>query len=188
MAITLIDIDKNLPGGCNPGGIVQRVFYGFWKDVETWPTKPDLAVVTTLEALAVLTGDIVMKTGKRLWEIYITDDTGEFKCELVGEKDGKSFIEHLSLFHPGLQKTIVGFMNAAKNENLVFIVEDNTGQLYLMGDASRPATLEGSPDGMGTGKETAARRGVSMEFTYKTCNIYIYEGDIPLTPAVAPGG
>jgi len=184
MALTLENINKNLPGGCNPGGIAQRVYYGFHADVKTWPTKPDLATATTLEAIATLTGDIAMNTGKRMWELYLTDDTGEFKIETVGEKDGKSFVEHLSLFHPGLQKTVLGFINAAKNENLVFIVEDGTGQMYLMGDAGHPATMDGSPDGIGTGKETAARRGVSMEFTYKTCNAYIYEGDIPLTPAI----
>jgi hypothetical protein len=184
MALVLEDINKNLPGGCNPGGIAQKVYFGFHADVKTWPTKPDLETVTALEDLAVLTGDIAMKEGKRLWELYITDDTGEFKIETVGEKDGKSFVEHLSLFHPGLQKKIMGFVNAAKNENLVFIVVDNTGQMFLMGDELRPATLDGSPDGIGTGKETAARRGVSMDFTYKTCNAYIYEGLVPLTPAV----
>jgi len=184
MALALENINKNLPGGCNPGGIAQKIFYAFWEDVKTWPTKPDLATVTALEDLAVLTGDIIMQTGKRFFELYLTDDTGEFKIETVGEKDGKSFVEHLSLFHPGLQKTVLGFINAAKNANLVFIVEDAAGQMYLMGDSQRPATLDGSPEGIGTGKETAARRGVSMEFTYKTCNAYIYEGDIPLTPAV----
>ena len=183
MAITLENINKNLPGGCNPGGIAQKVYFADYDDVKTWPTKPDLETVTTLEALAELTGDIAMNTGKRFWEMYITDDTGEFKIETVGEKDGKSFVMHLSMFHPGLQKKILGFLNNAKNGNLVFIVVDNTGQMYLMGDVLRPATLDGSPDGVGTGKETAARRGVSMEFTYKTCNAYIYEGAVPLTPA-----
>ena len=28
-------------------------------------------------------------------------------------------------FHPGLQKKITGFINAAKNENLIFIVKDS---------------------------------------------------------------
>lgn len=184
MAITLEDINKNLPGGCNPGGIAQRVYFGFYKDVKTWPAKPDLETVTSLEDLASLTGNIAMNTGTRLWELYITDDTGEFKIEPVGEKDGKSFVEHLSLFHPGLQKTILGFVNAAKNENLVFIVEDNAGQMFIMGDEKNPATMEGSPDGMGTGKATADRRGVSLEFTFKTCNVYVYSGTVPLTPAV----
>jgi len=34
------------------------------------------------------------------------------------------------------------------------------------------------------GKETAARKGISMEFTYKTTNLYVYTGSVPLTEAV----
>jgi hypothetical protein len=165
------------------GGIPQKVYFCPWDDVLTWPTKPSSPADTGENG--VLTGSIAMKSGKQMYSIYITDDTGEFEIETVGEKDGKSFVEHLRLFNPGLKKTLLGFINWAKNENLVFIVPDNDGQYYLMGDSQRPATYEGAPDGSGTGKETAARKGISMEFTYKTANVYVYEGDIPLTPAAS---
>ena len=75
-------------------------------------------------------------------------------------------------------------MNAVKNDNMVFVVPDNNGQYFVLGDAIRPATLEGSDENNGTSKETAGRRGVSMHFTYKTSNIFEYTGTIPLTPAV----
>lgn len=177
------DINKNLPLGNNMGGITQKVYYGFWKDVLTWPTKP--VNPANVEENGVLTGDIVMKPGTRLFELYITDDTGEFNIESVGEVDGKSFVEHLVFFHPGLQKKILGFINAAKNDNLVFIPTDAEGQMYLMGDEMRPAVYQGAPDGGGTGKETAARKGMSCEFTYKTNSVYVYEGTVPLTEAVS---
>lgn len=183
MAIDFTDIDKNLTDGENMGGLIQKVYFGYHADVSAFPTKP--ATPTTLETAAVLTGDLVMKAGKRLFEMYITDDTGEFKIDPVGEVDGKSFVEHLTIFHPGLQAKIRGFMNAAKNENLVFIVVDSNGNKFLMGDANRPAVYAGSPDGAGTGKTTAARAGMSAEFTYKTANILAYTGNIPLTAASA---
>jgi hypothetical protein len=66
----------------------------------------------------------------------------------------------------------------------VIIARDNDDQLYFLGDETRPAIFTGSPDGAGTGKETAARRGVSMEFSFKSANVYIYAGAVPLTPAV----
>ncbi len=182
--IEFTDINKNLPDGQNMGGLIQEVYFGYHADVLTWPTKP--VSPATLEANAVLTGELVMKPGKRLFRLYITDDTGEFMIEPVGEIDGKSFVEHLTLFSPGLQKTLLGFMNAAKNENLVFIVKDSDGQTYIMGDSLRPAVYAGAPDGFGTGKETAARKGISMEFTYKTANVYVYTGTIPLTEAITP--
>ena len=181
--IDFTDIDKNLPAGENMGGLTQKVWFGYWVDVATFPTKP--AYSATLEDSVKLTGDLVMKNGKRMFEMYITDDTGELKLELVGEVDGHSYVEHLTFFHPGLQAKIRAFMRAAQNENLVFIAEDSDGQRYLLGDASRPAILSGSPDGAGTGKTTAARKGISMEFTYKTNAIYSYAGNIPLTVASA---
>ncbi len=177
------NIDKNLPNGENMGGIVQKIYFGFWADVETFPTKP--VTPATLEENASLTGNIVMKTGKRMFEMYITDDTGEFNVEPVGEVDGKSFVLHLNFFHPGMQKKILGFINAAKNDNLVFVVTDAEGQQYLMGDAMRPAVYQGAPNGSGTGKETAARKGMSCEFTYKTGNVHVYTGTVPLTEATS---
>jgi hypothetical protein len=175
------DINKNLPNGENMGGIMQKIYFGFWDDVHAWPTKP--SAPATPEANGVLTGDIAMKAGKRMFEMYITDDTGEFNIETVGEVDGKSYVEHLLLFHPGLQKTLLGFMNSIKNDNLFFVVTDAEGQMYLMGDQLRPAIFAGSPDGGGTGRETSARKGMSMEFTYKTSSVYVYEGSVPLTEA-----
>jgi len=174
------NIPKNLPNGENMGGITQKVYYALYDDVATWPTKPTSPA--TLEANAALTGDIVMDSGKGFYELYITDDTGEFKIECVGEKDGKSFVETLGLFHPGLGTKILGLINVAKNENLVLIVEDNNGAKFLMGDENRPATFDKGGN-MGTGKETNARRGLEMEFTYKTSNIYVYTGSIPLAGA-----
>lgn len=179
MAIEFTDILKDLTNGANMGGIAQTVYYGYWADVATWPTKPSNP--TTLVANAALTGDLVMDSGKRLFTMYLTDDTGEFEVETVGEMDCKSFVLHLRLFHPGLKAKILGFISAAKNENLVFIVQDNDDQYYLMGDSVRPAVFNGSPESSGTGGATAERRGVSMEFTFKTANVHIYSGSIPLT-------
>lgn len=176
-----VDIEKDLNQGENMGGIAQTIYYGKWEDVQNWPTKPDSPA--TLEDAGVLTGNIEMKTGKRMFKMYITDDTGEYQAETVGEKDGKSFVMHLRLFHPGLKARILAFMNAVKNDNMVFIVPDNNGQMFLMGDALRPATFEDDGDGAGTGKETSARRGIGMHFTYKTSNLYEYTGDVPLTVA-----
>lgn len=178
----LTDLLKDLPGGNNMGGLPQKFYIGLQKDVLTWPTKP--VTPATIAAAGVLVGDLTMKVGKKLFEVYFTDDSGEFKIEPAGELDGKSFIERLSIFHPGLSATLLGFLNAVKNENLVIIVPDSNGNLYLMGDEMRPAVFSGAPDGIGTGKESAAKRGASMEFTYKTPDVLLYEGSIPLTLGV----
>jgi len=175
-------VDKNLKNGANMGSIARYIYFAKYEDVDSWPTRPSNPA--TIEANGVLTGDLVMKSTKQMFPLYLTDDTGEFKIEMVGENDGKSYVMRVSLFHPGLQSKILGFLNYAKNENLVIIARDNDDQLYLLGDEVRPANFSGSPDGAGTGKETASRRGVSMEFTFKSANVYVYTGSVPLTPAV----
>ena len=180
--MNLESIDKNLDNGSNMGGIAQYIYLAYHTDVLTWPTDP--VAPATIEDLGELTGDVICKTGKRFFPMYLTDDTGEFKIESVGEVDGKSFVMKLTIFHPGLQKKILGLMNATKNENLAIIVVDNEGQQFLMGSELRPAIYSGSPDNQGTGKATSDRRGMSFEFTFKCKNVYAYPGSIPLTPAV----
>ena len=178
--IDLIELNKDLDNGSNMGGVAQ-IYVGYHADVETWPTEP--VSPTSLETLATLTGDVLMKAGKRMFPLYATDDTADFKIVPVGELDGKSFEMQLSLFHPGLKKKILGFMNATKNENLVFVVVDNEGQQFLMGSKLKPSIYNSSPDANGTGKATKDRRGLSFEFLFKCKNIYAYPGSIPLTPA-----
>lgn len=177
------NIDKNLTNGENMAGIAQTIYYGLHADVLNWPAKPQNPL--TLDAAGKLTGNIEFKPGKCMFKTYLTDDTGEIQFEPVGPKDGKSFVVHLRFFHPGLKSKILGFMNAVKNENMVFIVPDNNGQYFILGDLLRPATYEGAGDGAGTGKETSGSRGIGMEFTYKVSNLYEYTGTIPLTPAAS---
>lgn len=176
------DIIKDLQNGENMGGVAMKGYYGAHADVATWPVKPTNPA--TLAAAGALTGSIEMKEGKRMYEFDITDDTGELVIDPVGELDGKSFIMRYRFFQPGLQEKILGLLNATKNKNMVFIVPDNNGCYFVLGDALRAATFQGSPDGAGTAKETAGRRGVSFEFAYKTSNVYQYKGTIPLTVAV----
>ena len=76
------NINKDLNNGQNMGGIAQVAYYCAWDDVLTFPTKP--TAPATIEENGTLTGNIVMKTGKQMHEIYITDDTGEFDIEPVG--------------------------------------------------------------------------------------------------------
>ena len=115
------DINKNLINGENMGGIAQTIYFGLHADVLTWPTKPTQAV-EDLEALGALTGDIAMKPGKRMFEMYITDDTGELQMETVGEKDGKSFVNAPPIVPPRIIAKNPWFPQCTKNENMVFIV------------------------------------------------------------------
>lgn len=174
------DIMKNLQNGENMGGIPQAVYYSYHQDCLTWPERPDASAEgMTLEKMGELVGDLKLKKDKKLHRFYVTDDEGKLDFESVGEKDGKSFVVKLRVYNPGLQSKLLGLINMAKNENLVFIVPDNNGNYFLMGDELRAATLD-SIDGMTTGQKTEERPGAGLVFTYKTANIYRYTGALPV--------
>lgn len=178
MSTDFTDIEKNLPNGQNMGGIPQVVYYALHRDVATWPTRPN-PTGTTLEQMGELSGNVVMKAGKAFRKFYVTDDEGKLDFEGVGEKDGKSFVLKLRIYSPGLTCKVMGLLNLVKNDSLVFIVPDNNGNYFLLGDELRPATLD-SIDGMTTGQKTEERPGIGMIFAYKTANVYRYKGHIPV--------
>lgn len=174
------DLSKNLPNGQNMGGLPQVVYYGIYENVDVWPKRPVAGDGMTLTKMGELNGDLKMKADKFLHRLYITDGEGKLDFEGVGETDGKSFVVKLRIYHPGLNPKFFGLINLAKNENLVFIVPDNNGGLFLLGDEMRAAVLD-SIDGLTTGQKTEERPGGGLVFSYKTANIYRYKGSIPLS-------
>jgi hypothetical protein len=169
-----VNIDKNLPNGENMGGLAQYVIFGLWADVLTWPAAPPSS--GSIEDFGAWVGDLVMKAGKRAFTFYCTDETAELKFVPVGEKDGKSFRAELTIYNPGLKKKILGFMAAAKNENLFFIPTDQEGQRYLLGDSLRAAKFESGD--VGTGRAIGDRKGASLTFTFPTNTPRVYVGDV----------
>ena len=179
------DILKNLKNGDNMGGISQQIALGFHADVATWPTKPT-AEAANFSANGILTGAIVMKTGKRMFPFYVTEDTGGLGFELVGPKDGKSFKWTLKVFHPALQAKILGFVNAGKNDDLVSIVPDSDGELWLLGDALRAAHIDTASGG--TGDSNEGQKGTTLEITFKAAKLLRYESTIPYEIAGSGSG
>ncbi|MFA5817495.1 MAG: hypothetical protein WC865_17975 [Bacteroidales bacterium] len=175
------DIGKLLTDGKNLGGLAQRIYFGLWYDVLTWPTDP--SGPASLELAGAQVGDIIMKPGKRMFELYTTEDAAKLDINVIGEEAGKGYELLLHVFAPGLHKKLLGFMNATKNEDLVFIAMDSAGQNYLLGCEIRSAKFSAS-DGSGTGSTTDGRRGFGMTFAFRAANIYVYTGNIPLTEAI----
>lgn len=172
------DIGKELTNGSNLGGLGQHFYFGLWADVATWPTEP--ATPVSLAAAATLTGDLAMKEGKRMFQFLSTEETAKLEFKPIGEEGGIGYEMILTVHGSGLSTKLLGFLNAAKNEDLVLIPVDNEGQKYLMGNELRSAKLQSS-DGAGTGTSKEGKRGIPMVFSFRTGNIFTYTGSIPLT-------
>jgi len=178
--INLEDIDHNLGCSGNVSGIVPKLIYGYHSDVAVWPEEPMPANDSTplsLEESATLEGDVVMKDGTRAFEIEFTEDTGSLTINPVGEIDGGQIESTLTLIKAKLAKKILGFMNAALGRKMFFIVEDENGQRYLMGNKRRGCTYVTGGDGATTGTTSSDRNQASLQFKFRNGRAFVYEGD-----------
>ena len=174
-----IDVALSCAEQDNMGGIVNTVIYGYCEDVATWPSRPTAAAGSPLpiDAAGALVGDLVMKPGTRAYTFEFTDDTGSFTVKPQGERGGESFLEELTIITAKIRKKILGFMNAVKGRKLFFVVQDNNGQWYLMGDRWHGARLATDSDGATTGAAYTERNQTSLRFQYNTPRAFVYEGD-----------
>lgn len=191
--INLADIDTNL--SCsdqdNMGGIVPVVIFGYADEVGTWPEKPTPEAAETaidMEKAGALVGDVVMNEGCRAYKFEFTDDVGSFSIKPQGENGGESFLYTLSIINAKIRKKILGFVNAVKGKKIFFIVQDNNGVYYLMGDAKRGARLANDSEGFVTGTNPTERNQASLNFTYSAPRALCYEGDTEHLLTVAAGG
>lgn len=194
--VSLEDIDHSL--GCSGGnspGITPRVQYGYWDDVASWPDEPapteagGIVTPATLEEYGALKGDVVMKPGTRAFEFDFTEDAGNFSMVPDGEIDGMSVNYNLNIIKAKIVKKILGLMNAAMGRKMFFIVTDENGTKYLMGNKRRGCSLVGGGDGANTGTGSGDRNQVTLQFSFRSGLALIYEGDtedilvlVPVTP------
>lgn len=186
--IKLNDIDHDLGHEGNMSGIIPQIIYGYQSDVVTWPDMPTppLTGDFTLELAGQLDGDVVMKAGKRAFALDFTEDTGEFKMAPVGETDGEHWEYSLDIIKAKIQAKILGFANASQRKKMFFIVPDENGKYYLMGDKRRAPKLATGGDGATTGKTSGDRNQMSMSWKYRTRYAAEYTGDVETILVATP--
>ncbi len=173
----LQDLNKEYPR--NIGGLAcNSIYIGSYEDVDVWPTEP--SENAAMDALGKVTGKLVMKAGKRLFEFRSTEDTAELKYDDQGEIDGLSQGQTLDVFHPQMKEALIGFVERTNNSRLVIIAVNREGVQYIMGSKYIPVTrIAGSGT---TGKAFSDRKGYNLLFGCKgpgPCRIY--EEVIPLS-------
>lgn len=172
----------------NIGGIVPSIIFGYHADVEVWPEYPKKTeAAIELDAAGALVGDVVMKEGTKAYKMEFVDDAAEFKITEQGEVGGESYLFDLNIVQAKIRKKILGFQNATKGRKMFFIVTDNNGTNYLMGDARRGA-VKANGDGATTGSSSSARNQASLHYTFTTPMACVYEGDMETLLTITPGG
>ena len=128
-------------GGYNTAGVVS-VFYAYRSDILSFPTLAEPLTATTLESLVEITTPIVMKTGKRIWDLYGTLGEGKLDCNSVGPRDGKSYENMVEFSHPGNSPKFLGFLANAGNETFVLFCKEKNGRVRIVGSLEDPAYFE----------------------------------------------
>lgn len=178
-------------GKLNPGGIAGYIYYAFEEDILTFPAAltPDTETAITFGELVTIpiADPFVMKPGKYFHKLYCTIETGEVKSSMVGPVDSRSFVNSVTISHPGNEAEFLGFLAAGANRRLATIVPEQNGKIRVIAHPTFPAmfdTAEGS-----SGKKT--EDGRVTELTIKASAgtpAPIYLAPIPLEPVVVPGG
>ena len=161
LCIALDDINEAMDceNQDNMGGIIPSVIFGYHADVATWPDYPKKT-----------------ESPLRAYKMDFTDELAEFKITDQGESGGESFLMDLNIISAKMRKKIFGFENATKGRKMFFIVTDNNGTNYLMGDKRRGA-LRASGDGATTGASSTARNQNTLHYTFTAPRKRVYEGD-----------
>ena len=173
----------------NMGGLIPSIIYGYHEDVAVWPEYPSKApegVAMELDVAGTLKGDLSMKEGTCAYKMEFVDDAAEFKISEQGEPGGESYLMDLNIIQAKIRKKILGFANATKGRKMFFIVTDNNGVNYLMGDKRRGA-IKVSGDGATTGSSPTARNQMALHFNFTAPMACVYEGDTSKILTVVPG-
>lgn len=174
-----IDLALNCAEQDNMGGLTPRVIFGYHEDVEVWPDFPTVGAgeqAVEMEAAGKLVGSIVMKEGTHAYAFEFDENVGSFTVAPQGEAGAVSFLYTLIIISRRIRALVFGFLNAAKNRKMFFIVQDSNGELYLMGDKRRGAMLVAS-DGATTGTAATDVNQSNLQFQYTSPRALVYTGD-----------
>lgn len=183
MAFAFLYNDLDWEGGDNIGGFTSTGYLAIHHEVDTWPTFNRNA--TTDAEMVELTGDYVMKEGKKFYKVYFTQRTAGAESENQGEIDGKSFMQKPVFFIPGTRTQNLAAARKLNNARGILLVKDpNTGEMIQFGDEDFP--LHFKPR-VAFGNQPTDRRGLFVDCEADNFNAaLVYKGTIPLTPAAAP--
>ena len=176
-------LGDNLWAACatNAGGMYDESYFGEIADVLTWPAPTGSP--TALGDKINYTGTIAMKSTKRMYTMYTTQDTSEVSDDSVGEIDGKSWETTYECFTPGTLPATLELIATLNNGNFFFMARERSGQFRIIGGPGHPAKIEMAS--IKTAKDAKGRKGTT--FKVKTWGltpapVYV-SATIPLTPA-----
>ena len=133
MSYVQVDINKSMSGsGGNKKGYIH---FFLWDDVATAPGRDDNGIETV--------GNVVMKAGKYMSSLHVTESTIKIDVKGEGEPDAKGIMQTLAFSHPGNSKEIKEFQYNMMNGNFGMIIESCSGsRRQIMGSPCAPLQMK----------------------------------------------
>lgn len=153
-------------GGDNMGGLRTIAYWCYHNEVQVHSEPASRDAATTYEELVTISSDHTFFSGKGWKKFYVTEDTGMVESTFQGEKDGKSFINKMKLFHPKAGAKAMGFIRFGINHGFYGIGVDAEGLKRMVGTKHYPAKMD---TGSITTTETAAgRKGITFDIVHSS--------------------
>lgn len=171
-------------GGENPAGMSRRFYYARIKDIQVLPKLKKLDDAQNLEEAGMITGDIVMKPGKSFKVMEIAMNSGGLNSSEQGELKSKSASNTFTVRYPYITAQVIGLKRSLRNDDLVLILEERSGQKRLFGDSIYPAQL--STGETATGAATADPKGNNLTFMTEGQECPVWTGNVVLSSS-SPG-
>ena len=115
-------------------GIRQHVYVIPKRKITTWPTLPDVEGAASMSALASYSGDFVLAADAKWMRIDLALNKGNIEYETQGEKPSRTFLNKLTVSHPGNSEEALAFARQAVSDDLVFAVPQRDGKYRILGN------------------------------------------------------
>jgi len=148
-------------GSPNMGGLQSRALYCLHQEVDVHAAPTPYADATTVASLATVTTDHTFLSGKGWKHFYSTEDASFQENTAQGEIDGMSFHQKLTLYHPLMGATFMGWLSAMINRGVYFVAKDIEGLKRMVGSKGRPGRIKVVTGT--TGGVAADRKGSAFE-------------------------
>lgn len=127
--------DKSFPGTRNHGYYVPR------RSIVTFP-RPAGSAAATLDAVAVISSNIVLAADKKWMRFDLVPNESEPKCDGQGSYGSKTMLNSITLVLPGTGKKVTGFISQLNNDDVVFLIPMADGKCRLFGNPLYQAEIK----------------------------------------------
>lgn len=166
-------------GDNNTPGVESQIYIACKCDIDDTVAFPAPVAGSTQGTGITITGDIVLKTGKRFFKMDIISDTGEVKNTKVGTYPSTSYKQSFAgKTAPG--KNYAEFFNENRNACMIAIVVEKDGAKRLIGHPKKGYATFGNVEEV-SGMNSESIKDWTFEVMASPGNVaYYYEGNIDL--------